>query len=97
LERRAERHLQSLYDLLLRPLENQIGERRLVIVPHRALHYLPFQALHDGNHYLIERCEVSYAPSALVLQQCLRRSQPTLNKALLFGVADERTPKVRDE
>ena len=97
LERRAERHLQSLYDLLLRPLEDQIEERRLVIVPHRALHYLPFQALHDGKNYLIERCEVSYAPSALVLQPCLRRSRPTLSKALLFGVADERTPRVRDE
>ncbi len=97
LERRARRHLESLYDLLLRPLADQIGPRRLVIVPHRTLHYLPFQALHDGNRYLIERCEVSYAPSALVLQQCLRRSRPGLRKALLFGVADEQTPRVRDE
>ncbi|HEV7473493.1 MAG TPA: CHAT domain-containing protein, partial [Pyrinomonadaceae bacterium] len=97
LERRARRHLESLYDLLLRPLEDRIGKHRLVIVPHRALHYLPFQALHDGNNYLVERCEVSYAPSALVLQQCMRRSRPGLSKALLFGVADEQTPRVRDE
>jgi CHAT domain-containing protein len=97
LERRAERHLQSLYDLLLRPIADRIGERRLVIVPHRALHYLPFQALHDGSQYLIERCEVSYAPSALVLQQCLRRDRRGLSKALLLGVADEQTPRVRDE
>jgi CHAT domain-containing protein len=97
LERRAQRHLQSLYDLLLRPIEDRIGQERLVIVPHRALHYLPFQALYDGNNYLIERCEVSYAPSALVLQQCLRREQRNLSKALLLGVADEQTPRVRDE
>lgn len=97
LELRAQQHLQALYDLLLWPLADQIGQRRLVIVPHRALHYLPFQALHDSNNYLIERCEVSYAPSALVLQQCLRRAQPSLNKALLFGVADEQTPRVHDE
>jgi CHAT domain-containing protein len=97
LERRAQRHLQSLYDLLLRPIEDRIGQRRLVVVPHRALHYLPFQALHDGDIYLVERCEVSYAPSALVLQQCLSRDERDLSKALLLGVADEQTPRVRDE
>jgi CHAT domain-containing protein len=97
LTQRTRRHLELLYDLLLRPFEERIGERRLVIVPERALHYLPFHALHDGATYLIERREVSYAPSALVLQQCLARSQPRLNKALLLGVADEQTPRVRDE
>jgi CHAT domain-containing protein len=97
LERRAQQHLQALYDLLLRPIADRIGQRRLVIVPHRALHYLPFQALHDGSNYLIERCEVSYAPSALVLQQCLRGDKRKLSKALLLGVADEQTPRVHDE
>jgi CHAT domain-containing protein len=97
LERRVRRHLQSLYDVLLRPIADRIGQQRLVIVPTGALHYIPFQALHDGTHYLIERCEVSYAPSALVLQQCLRRTRPNLTSALLFGVAEEQTPRVRDE
>ena len=97
LTRRARLHLESLYDLLLRPIEERIGARRLVIVPHRALHYLPFQALHDGSAYLIERREVSYAPSAVVLQQCLRREKRALRKALLLGVADERIPRVHEE
>lgn len=97
LTRRAQRHLQSLYDLLLRPIEARISQRRFVIVPHRTLHYLPFQALHDGNGYLLERREISYAPSALVLQQCLRQDKQRLSKALLLGVADEQTPRVHDE
>jgi len=97
LEARIQRHLQRLYDLLLRPIAEKIRNRRLVIVPYRVLHYIPFQALHDGESYLIERCEVSYAPSALVLQQCLRRAQPGLRKALILGVADEQTPRVRYE
>ena len=97
LTRRAQRHLQSLYDLLLRPIEARISQRRLAIVPHRTLHYLPFQALHDGNAYLMERREISYAPSALVLQQCLRQDKQRLHKALLLGVADEQTPRVHDE
>jgi len=74
-----------------------IGERHLVIVPHRGLYYLPFQVLHDGESYLIERREVSFAPSAVVLQQCLAQSEPQFCTALLLGVADERIPGVHQE
>ena len=97
LAERTRRHLRSLYDRLLRAIEPRIGERQLVIVPHRALHYLPFQALHDGDSYLIERREVSFAPSAVVLQQCLNRPKYDFQKALLLGVADEQIPGVHEE
>jgi tetratricopeptide (TPR) repeat protein len=94
---RARRHLQKLYDLLLRRVEERIGERRLVVVPHRALHYVPFHALCDGASYVVERREVSYAPSAGVLRQCLARPESTFERALLLGVADEQTPRVLEE
>ena len=97
LTQRTQKHLRSLYDRLLRRIEPKIGERHLVIVPHRGLYYLPFQALHDGESYLIERREVSFAPSAVVLQQCLARSEPQFRTALLLGVADERIPGVHQE
>ena len=97
LAQRTQKHLRSLYDRLLRGIEPKLGERALVIVPHRALHYLPFQALHDGDSYLIERREVSFAPSAVVLQQCLERPQSDFRTALLLGVADEQIPRVEEE
>ena len=97
LAERTQKHLRSLYDRLLRTIEPEIGERQLVIVPHRALHYLPFQALHDGESYLIERREVSFAPSAVVLQQCLDRPKHEFRNALLLGVADEQIPGVHEE
>ncbi len=75
----------------------RLATRQLVIVPHRALHYLPFQALHDGESYLIERREVSFAPSAVVLQQCLDRPKHHFRNALLLGVADEQIPGVHEE
>jgi CHAT domain-containing protein len=83
--------------MLLRPVEGQIGQRRLMIVPHRALHYLPFHALHDGEAYVIERREVCYAPSAAVLRHSLARPRHSFERALLLGVADEQTPRVREE
>ncbi|HEU4435000.1 MAG TPA: CHAT domain-containing protein [Pyrinomonadaceae bacterium] len=97
LTQRTQKHLRSLYDRLLRRIEEKIGKRHVAIVPHRGLYYLPFQALHDGESYLIERREVSFAPSAVVLQQCLGRSEPQFRTALLLGVADERIPGVYQE
>lgn len=97
LTERTRKHLRALYDRLLRPIEQKLGKRQLVVVPHRALHYLPFQALHDGDSYLIERREVSFAPSAVVLQQCLERPQRDFYTALLMGVADEQIPRVDEE
>jgi CHAT domain-containing protein len=94
---RARSHLETLYDLLLRPVEERLGERRLAVVPHRALHYVPFHALHDGAGYVVERREVSYSPSAIVLTHCLDRSEHSFDSALLLGVADEQTPRIRDE
>src|SRR5215204_2527842 len=97
LAERTQKHLRSLYRRLLKTIETRIGQRELVIVPHGILHYLPFQALHDGDSYLIERREVSIAPSAAVLLQCLKRSRYVYRKALLLGVADEQIPRVREE
>src|SRR5438105_1082881 len=79
------------------PIDRLLGDRRLVVVPHRALHYVPFHALHDGHEYLVQRRAVSYAPSATVLLHCLELPQRSLQHAVLVGVADEQIPRVRDE
>jgi CHAT domain-containing protein len=94
---RARHYLGMLYSLLLQPIERRIGARRMIVVPHRLLHYVPFHALYDGMSYVIERREVGYAPSASVLHSCHARPQPKLEHALLLGLADEQTPHVRDE
>ena len=51
--------------LLLAPLQIPAG-KRLIIVPHGPLHYLPFQALRLDGKYLIERNPVSIAPSVSI-------------------------------
>jgi CHAT domain-containing protein len=94
---RTRRRLADLYETLLQPIERRLGDRHLVIVPHRALHYVPFHALHDGDQYVVQRRSVSYAPSAAVLLHCLELPQRSIEQALLVGVADEQIPRVRDE
>jgi hypothetical protein len=94
---RTQHHLQTLHDLLLKPLVPLLGSRRLVVVPHRSLHYLPFHALHNGTCYVIEEREVCYAPSAGVLQYCLALPRLPLRRAVVVGVPDAHIPHVRRE
>ena len=94
---RLKRHSQVLFDLLIRPLGGAVDGARLTVSPTGAMNYLPFQALHDGCQYLIERTEISYSPGASVLQSCLERSAPQMQKALLVGVTDVVTPNVAVE
>lgn len=97
IEQRVHHFLRMLYDRLLGPLRTTCGERRLVLVPHRALHYVPFHALHDGEGYVIERREVSYTPSAWVLLHSIARPTRPPNHAVLLGAANEQIPRVNDE
>ncbi len=97
LTERMQHHLRLLYRLLMAPLEPLLGGRGLIIVPHRDLYYLPFHALHDGSSYLIERCEVTYAPSARVYQSVALRPEQPIERLLLVGVPDERTPRLQAE
>jgi len=93
---RLLRHARKIYDALLRPLEKFINER-VIFVPAGFLHYLPFQALHDGEKFLVERTEISFAPSAAVLLDCLQQKFAAPQNALLAGVADKLTPLVETE
>jgi tetratricopeptide (TPR) repeat protein len=109
LERLTQRVLTSLYRELIEPLEpllkesvdptsdRTVASRKLVIVPHGLLHRVPFHALFDGGSYLLERFEVSYAPSAKVYSLCQKRTPRGSDKALVVGVADPSIPAVAEE
>jgi CHAT domain-containing protein/tetratricopeptide (TPR) repeat protein len=94
---RANHHLALLYDHLLRPLASYWGERRLLVAPHRVLNYVPFHALYDGTHYVVEERELCYTPSATIFQHCLATPKRPWQQALLLGVPDEAAPRIQDE
>ena len=91
--------LSELYEAVFAPLEGLIGGDRLIVIPHGALHYVPFHALCDRRgYYLIDRFEISYAPSATVLKLC--RDKPAAGRGrglVAFGFADHATPNIEGE
>ncbi|MBD2485923.1 CHAT domain-containing protein [Planktothrix sp. FACHB-1365] len=69
--------LLNLNDLILWHLE---GISELIIVPHFALHQIPFAALPIGdNRYLGDKFLIRYAPSCQVLEFCQQRPSPGNN------------------
>lgn len=100
----AESACDSLFELgriLLGPIADRLGSRRLVIVADGALSYIPFAALrlpHRPETLLVEEFEVAYLPSGSVLAQLRARAReraPAQQWALAFGdpvfsIADRR-------
>jgi CHAT domain-containing protein len=97
LQQRALHHLQALHAMLWAPLLPALDERRAIVVPHGALHYLPFEALHDGQQHEIARREICRAPSAALLLRGLAPPTARWQTALVLGHADERLPQVGAE
>jgi tetratricopeptide (TPR) repeat protein len=89
--------LGELHQSLIEPLLGQLRTRRVTIIPHGRLHFLPFHALFDGNRYLIDSFEISYAPSASVLKYCLEKDDIAETMPALVGVSDEAIPYVETE
>jgi CHAT domain-containing protein/tetratricopeptide (TPR) repeat protein len=93
----TQAHLQNLYQELIAPLENSLDHKHVVFVPHGLLHYVPMHALFDGQSYLIDRCSVSYAPSATVFAMCQNRNPSTSSRSLIMGIADAQAPSILEE
>lgn len=78
----------NLFARLLGPLLGDLKGRELTIAPHGALHYLPFAALSDGKHDLIDRFSTRLVPSASTLVY-LRTDKPAKpGKLLALGNPD---------
>jgi len=94
--------LNKLYKLLIAPVEALLppDSQSLTIVPYGPLHTLPFHALYDGTHFLIEKYQINYLPaSTLLVQPDVPRAEPrisltetkvALKPPLIFGYSGHR-------
>jgi len=87
------RLLKKLYDLLIAPVESLLppSPGYITIVPYGPLHKLPFHALYDGSHFLIENFQINHLPASNLLlhynhrQQEMPDASPFLNDPLILG------------
>ena len=83
------RPLRDLYSWLVAPLAPDLTTPQVAIVPHQQLHYVPFAALTDGEHYFGQQHILSLLPSATSLRFLQANAQTAQQagweKVLVFG------------
>jgi CHAT domain-containing protein len=85
---------QNLYTILIRPLEGMFASENLTIVPHGALHYLPFSALYADGQYLIEKYNLRVLPSAGVIKFLKVQREGHAGNMIAFGNPDLGNPQL---
>lgn len=94
---RCQAHLQALHAALWQPLAHLVAaHERVVVIPHRALHYVPFAALHDGQASLLERHEIRLAPGLALWLDPMPAARPW-RRAVALGVGGTGLPHVARE
>jgi CHAT domain-containing protein len=99
--------LRRLHEYLIAPVEAAgalRGARRLILVAHVELHYLPFAALigrasghQRRDSFLIERYDLTFAPSATVWTQLGNRTARPTRGLLALAPRTRALPGTRDE
>ncbi len=78
----------QLYDRLIRPLSAELAGDKLTISPNGVLHYLPFDALMDGDEYLLDRFSLRLIPSAGALAYLKTGRAASVGTLLALGNPD---------
>ena len=84
----------SLYEKIFKPLEPMITTKNVTIVPHGALHYVPFNALITDKGYLLDTYAIRVLPSASVLQFLKTKRGGQTGELIAFGNPDLNNPKL---
>lgn len=85
----CEADLKSLFEMLISPLSDLLpATGRLTIIPHRFLHLVPFECLHDGEDYLHERWDVVRCPTADFLEGRRHRARRSEGRVLISGTVE---------
>ena len=83
---RTQQRMRRLHTLVWAPLERALSHcRRVIVVPHAQLGWLPFAALHDGEGFLAQRYELAMVPSARIAVRGLIRLLGRPRQALVLG------------
>ncbi|MDM8525379.1 CHAT domain-containing protein [Desulfococcaceae bacterium HSG8] len=86
-----QENAKQLYNWLIRPVGNELTTLKidtLIIAPDGALRLIPFSALHDGNHFLVEKYAVVTVPGITLTD--LKPPEGKLVEILANGLSEAR-------
>ncbi len=80
---------QQLYTWLIQPLEAELKAakiKHIVFAPDSITRYIPFAALYNGNHYLIQRYSVATVTAASLTNVTEAFPQPSANQPFVLAM-----------
>lgn len=87
----------ELYDVLIEPIKDDISPYKVLIIsPYENLRYIPFQALYDGEKYLVEKFAIVNATSSSGLKFA-DQSSLKHDRLLAFGNPTDNLPAAEEE
>lgn len=95
--RQLQSHLNTLYRLLMEPIQPYFRHAKLVIVPHGVLHQLPFHLLWDGKQYLLQIVELRFVPTARLLDRMMDGPPRTIKHAIISDDWNGQLPNAERE
>ena len=75
----------ELFQLIMAPFEKAIKTRNLIIVPHGALHKVPFSTLSDAQRYMIDKYAISVLPAASVIEHVVKKRKAEQERLVVFA------------
>ena len=85
---------EQLYHWIITPIEQELVKqsvKTLIIVPDGLLRLVPFSALFDGQHYLIEKYAIAISPGISLMSDYSLANQPKEFRSLLAGLSKSGT------
>ena len=84
----------EFYRLLIEPGQKYLsGKKRIIIIPHKVLHYLPFSVLSDSQgNPLIKNYSVVYEPSFQALKICKSKISSRKKNLIAYALGNATTP-----
>jgi CHAT domain-containing protein len=80
-----------LSGFLIEPVDALISAfTDIVIIPHKSLHFVPFNALMIEDKYLVERFNILYSPSSATYRFCAEKQYPGGKEFLGMALGDHR-------
>jgi CHAT domain-containing protein len=83
----------TLYNTVIKPVKHLIKGKKLTVVPHGSLHYVPFASLWDGKRYLVQNYQIRILPSASVLEFLQKKVENKAGNLLILGNPDLGDPQ----
>ena len=80
---RYKKPAKAMYQHLWKPLKDKVKTKKVTIVAHGSLHYLPWNALMDGHQFMIDQHELRLLPSLQALKYI--KANTGNQKTLVFG------------